>query len=535
MENAQTQARFDQKLGSKINTDPNWDPSQETKNYTAPLYNENGKVVNWRYMMNKQTKDDLLQRNNSFDRVLGVLGGTVFSKPKIKEQNRAVLEALKEIYKDDYALNAESYIEVGPKSNDPELRSFWERLPDQTKEDVRTVWGSDGIKLTTDSLDVVFGYRKLSLADPIRQSQKNKAKLEAGGALSEADKQSLIAQNFVLSVEWALSTYARIKLGKSQEEAERYAKRAAAYVTRSERAWQEIVREIKTIYVIKGVTSMINNNKSNLTQLLASGVSLSAIREHMPVALKSATAYMADSDELRELENQMATGYTQGNEAEIERRIVRLRDAIARNPAREMIEAGLMPSIVEDIGEADDPFSYKTELARKTERFTDKLNPKVKQVAKVVYMTRDGKLYKALHQATQISDFVARYTMYQHRIGREQNPLSKAAAIQEVSEAFVNYDIPMHRSIQFMDDMGLMMFTKYFLRMQKVLLKMGRENPARVLALAAAENYFDLSSIVLDSSALAKIGNNPFNIGAFGFPGALDDLATIKAAMAVLK
>lgn len=535
LENAQTQARFDQKLGSKIETDPNWDPSQEASNYTAPLYNENGKVVNWRYMMNKQTKDDLLQRNNSFDRVLGVLGGTVFSKPKIKEQNRAVLEALKEIYKDDYALNAESYIEVGPKSNDPELRSFWERLPDQTKEDVRTVWGSDGIKLTTDSLDVVFGYRKLSLADPIRQSQKNKAKLEAGGALSEADKQSLIAQNFVLSVEWALSTYARIKLGKSQEEAERYAKRAAAYVTRSERAWQEIVREIKTIYVIKGVTSMINNNKSNLTQLLASGVSLSAIREHMPVALKSATAYMADSDELRELENQMATGYTQGNEAEIERRIVRLRDAIARNPAREMIEAGLMPSIVEDIGEADDPFSYKTELARKTERFTDKLNPKVKQVAKVVYMTRDGKLYKALHQATQISDFVARYTMYQHRIGREQNPLSKAAAIQEVSEAFVNYDIPMHRSIQFMDDMGLMMFTKYFLRMQKVLLKMGRENPARVLALAAAENYFDLSSIVLDSSALAKIGNNPFNIGAFGFPGALDDLATIKAAMAVLK
>jgi len=535
LENAQTQARFDQKLGSKINTDPNWDPSQEKKNYTAPLYNENGKVVNWRYMMNKQTKDDLLQRNNSFDRVLGVLGGTVFSKPKIKEQNRAVLEALKDIYKDDYALNAESYVEVGPKSNDPELRSFWERLPDQTKEDVRAVWGGDSMKVTADSLDVVFGYRKLSLADPIRQSQKNKAKLEAGGALSEADKQGLIAQNFVLSVEWALSTYARIKLGKSQDEAERYAKRAAAYLTRGERAWQEIVREIKTIYVIKGVTSMINNNKSNLTQLLASGVTLKAIREHMPDALKSAMAYQADSDELRELENLLETGYTQGNEAEIERRIVRLRNEIAINPARELIEAGLMPSIVEDVGEADDPFSYKTEFAQKTERFTDKLNPKVKEAAKFVYMTRDGKLYKALHQATQVSDFVARYVMYQHLISREQNPLSKAAAIQEAADAFVNYDIAMHRNIQFLDDMGFMMFTKYFLRMQKVLLKIGRENPARVLALAAADNYLDLGSIVLDSSALAKIGNNPFGIGALGFPGALDDLATVKAAMALVK
>lgn len=535
LENAQTQARFDQKLGSKIETDPNWDPSQEASNYTAPLYNENGKVVNWRYMMNKQTKDELLDRNNSFDRVLGVLGGTVFSKPKIKEQNRAVLEALKEIYKDDFALNAEAYVEVGPKSNDPELRGFWERLPDQTKADVRAVWGGDSIKVTADSLDVVFGYRKVSLADPIRQKEKNKAKLAAGGALTEADKQNLITQAYVTSVEWALTTYARIKLGKSQDEAERYAKRAAAYVTRGERAWQEVVREIKTIYVIKNVKTMVGNNISNVSQLLASGVSLKAIREHLPVALKSATAYMADMEELRELENQLETGYTLGNEAEIERKMIRLRDAIARNPARELIEAGLMPSIVEDVGEAEDPFSYKTEFARKTEGVTDKLNPKVKEAAKFVYMTRDGKLYKALHQATQISDFVARYTMYQHLVSRDQKPLSKTAAIQEVSEAFVNYDMAMHRNIQFMDDMGFMMFTKYYLRMQKVLLKMGRENPARVLALAAADGYLNLGSIVLDSSALAKIGNNPFGVGAFGFPGALDDLATVKAAMALVK
>lgn len=535
LENAQTQATFSQKLGSKITVDPNWDPSQEASNYTAPLYNENGTVVNWRYLMSKQTKDELLERNNSFDRVLGVLGGSVFSKPKIKEQNRAVLEALKEIYKDDYALNAEAYVEVGPKSNDPELRSFWERLPQQTKEDVRAVWGSDSIKVTADSLDVVFGYRKLSLADPFRQSEKNKAKLEATGMLSEADKQGLLTQAYVTSVEWALTTYARVKLGKPQDEAERYAKRAAAFATRSERAWQEVVREIKTIYVIKNVKTMVNNNISNMSQLLASGVSLKAIRDHMPVALKSATAYSADMEELRELENQLETGYTQGNDAEIERKIIRLKDAIARNPARELIEAGLMPSIVEDVGEAEDPFSYKTELAKKAERFTDKLNPKVKEAAKLVYMTRDGKLYKALHQATQVSDFVARYTLYQHRISREQNPLSKEAAIQEVSEAFVNYDISMHRNIQFMDDMGFMMFTKYFLRMQKVLLKMGRENPARVLALAAADGYLNLGSIVLDSSALAKIGNNPFGVGAFGFPGALDDLATVKAGMALIK
>ena len=233
----------------------------------------------------------------------------------------------------------------------------------------------------------------------------------------------------------------------------------------------------------------------------------------------------------------LAADYVSDSRAieEMRREIVMLRDAIDRNPVRELIEAGLMPTIVEDVAADNDPYSYKSEFVRRTEGLTDRLNPKIRSAAKMVYMSKDTQLYQFLSNTTRLSDFVARYTLYQHLTNRKSNPLSKEQAIQEASDAFVNYDIPLHRGMQYMDDMGLIMFTKYFLRIQRVLLKLARENPARVLGTLALSNVMDLGPIVLESSLMTRIGNNPFDVGAFNYPGVLDELATVSAAAAVVK
>ena len=144
-------------------------------------------------------------------------------------------------------------------------------------------------------------------------------------------------------------------------------------------------------------------------------------------------------------------------------------------------------------------------------------------------------MYKALYRTTQLSDFVARYTLYQHLISREKNPMSKEAALFEASESFVNYDLPMPKTLQYMDDMGLMPFMKYFLNIQRVIQKTAKENPARVLSAIALGNAMDLGPIVLSSAALARIGNNPVQGGAVKFFGSLDDLATTNAAMSLIK
>lgn len=130
---------------------------------------------------------------------------------------------------------------------------------------------------------------------------------------------------------------------------------------------------------------------------------------------------------------------------------------------------------------------------------------------------------------------MARYAQYKHLTTRENNPLSKEEAIQRSSEDFINYDVPQQRNMQYLDDMGIVPFVKYFLRIQRVILRLKNDNPARVLLAIALGNFVNLGPIVLDSFWLNRIGNDPLRWGAFQFPGALDELATVDAAMSLVK
>lgn len=495
--------------------DPRRDLSQQAGNHLVPVFNEMGDIVNWRYMMAESTKNDLLERDNRFENILGALAGSIYDKETTQQQNLKAVEVLLEQFNAEYATRSDSYIEVGEGSSDPEMRAIWNLLPDATKRDVRKVWGRNGMKVRSDALDLMFGYRKLSAAEFLRNDP---ATLEGVQKIMR---------------EW-FNTYARSR-GMDEQEADNYAKRLGLALTKGERAWQELVREAKDIIVVKTGVVMLGNIWSNISLLAMSGVPLKDMMQHHLVAMKGATAYQRDSDRLAELETILEVGYSANDEQKIRDEIVRLKDSLARNPVRELIEAGLMPTIVEDVAAEEDIYSYKSALARKTEKFTDKLNPSIKAAGRLVYMSHDTKMYQSLSRITQLSDFVARYTLYQHLTTRSKNPLSQAEAIQEASDAFVNYDIPMHRGIQFTDDMGFTPFTKYFLRIQRVLLKLARENPARVLMAIGLNSYMDLGPIVLDSSFTHHIGNNPLRSGAFQFPGALDDLATVNAAMALIK
>jgi hypothetical protein len=476
--------------------------------------------------MKAETKDELLQRDNRFDKVLGTMAGSIMDKESTPVQNAEVVQALKQFYDEDYTKHPHSFVEVSATSPDPEIREIYALLPAATKAEIIKIWGREAMMVRRDVMDINFGYRKISLADVFDIPVTDRTKVEHA---------------FVRFTEYALAAYAGAfvnpKLryqGKGQVNTQDYMKRAQMVVRRNERIWQEIVHEMKDIIVIKTGTVMIGNVLSNISLLMMNGVPFKDIVKHHRIAIKGAMAYQKDSDELASLKAQLDTGYTQGNAAEIKRQIIRLEDSLARNPVKGLIDAGLMPTIVEDVSTEEDIYSYKSKFTRTLDKYTSKLNSKVLDAGKTVYMTHDTKLYKSLSHVTQLSDFVARYTLYQH-LTTKQDPLTAEEAVQESADSFVNYDIPMHRITQYMDDMGIMMFTKYFLRIQRVLLKLAREHPARVLGMVSLNSYFDLMPLVTESSALAHLGNNPLSTGAFGFPGALDELATVNAGLELFK
>lgn len=515
LENAQLQATITNTKMNNLRTliDPSRDMSMERRSNLAPVFNEKGAIVNWRYLMQGSTKDSLLERDNRFDQVLGTLAGSIYDKVSSQESNKEAIEALREQYREDHAYNAEAYILVGAKSADPEMRELWQMLPDSTKLAVRKIWGIDGMHVRKDSLDIFFGYRKLSAADFLRKERS---------ALEGVQK---IARN-------VFSLYAKTR-GMNEEQSDDFTKRMGVALAKGERGWMEIVHAIKDVIVVKNIFTLLGNIYSNDSLLFAKGVENRW--SHQLVAIKGAMAYQDDSRKLMELQTKLEMGYTQGQEAEMRRQVVELRDRIDRNPVKALIDAGLMPTIVEDVAADENIYSYKTLLERKTERFTSQVPESIKAVGRNVFLTRDTKAYQFLSKTTQLSDFVSRYALYQHLITRAENPLTHEDAIQEASDSFVNYDVPMHRTLQYTDDMGFTPFSKYFLRIQRVLMDTLRENPARVLGMVALGQLVDLGPIVLDSSWVHHFGNNPFRSGALQGFGVIDELPAVAAAMAVIK
>ena len=482
--------------------DPGFDPRKVGDAFLAPVLNATGDVVNYRYMMAEHTKDTLLERNNAFEQLLGSLAGNIFDKEMTQEQNERAVQALKDQYDAEFAQRHHSYLRVGENSTDPELREIWRLLPEGTKQAVRDIWGGNNMMVRVDLLDINFGYRKLSIADAFDKDASERNAFERVvhemGMFLFGDK-------------------ARLRLKQGED------------------IWQALVREAKDTMVVKSGITLLGNITSNLTELAWFGVPAQDILRHHRVAMKGALAYRKDSEALDRINLQLSTGYLPAvNVKELERQKILLEDALARNPVKDLIDAGLMPTIVEDVAADDDQYSFKGRFTRKVEEFSNNLNPHIVDTAKTLLIAHDTPLYKALSYGTQLSDFVARYTLYQHMVNRKRNPMGREEAIQLVSDAFINYDVPSHRLVQYANDTGLIFFSKYYLRIQKVIMHLYRENPARALALLVGSHYFDAVPTLMDSAAVARLGN-PFSTGALKYVTTLDELGTVNALMTPFK
>lgn len=491
-------ARIAQDVRDMFSRPRDYDPRKQKAQRVAPKVDPNGKIVDFRYMMTEANRDSLLDRDSSMDQVLGVLAGSIVDKVSSHQQNVDVIRSLYDQYVEDYNNRPSSYVQVGKDSTDESLREMWSLLPFKTREEIRKIWKSDNMWIPANQLDLIMGYRKISLTTPF--------------GLPEEERN--LAEKALVAVTGAVfGGKAELRVGQAQD------------------VVQELVKMTKDILVVKNIFTLVGNIVSNISVLAVNGVSpTAAIRSHA-IGIKAALDYRKDSTRLDNVNRMIEVGYTLGNEDALREEAAILRDRLARNPIKPLVDAGLMPTIVEDVEADDSRYSYSSLLQRKTEKFTNKVPKFVRDVGRQVFMTHDTAAYKFLSQATQLSDLVARFTLVEHVTTRAKDPLSVADAMQLADDSFINYDLLSHRTLQFLNDMGLVMFTKYYLRVQKVIMNLVREKPARVLALVVANHFISGLDSILDSSWINKLGNNPFQAGPFAFPSSLAELPGIKGIM----
>ena len=81
-------------------------------------------------------------------------------------------------------------------------------------------------------------------------------------------------------------------------------------------------------------------------------------------------------------------------------------------------------------------------------------------------------------------------------------------------ETFVNYDQPLNRYVGYGNDIGAILFVKYWLRIQRAGFNLIKEKPLNVALLFVGNGLFDLDiETILDSSIIT--GNFAPMIGGF--------------------
>lgn len=418
-----------------------------------PIFNEDGNVTQYRYLMNEANKVLILEKDGNFDTVMGAMEANTEDKINTDVINNKLVQLAKDTFDEKYSKDPENFVTIGKSATTERNREIYRMLPYATRQEIKRVWGTDNMRVPAELVILMFGQRKMSAANTILKNPAFDA----------------------LNVQ-VLKTLG-VNLGKG--------------VRTIENVWQEIVGITKDVIVIKSGLVLLGNVLSNMAILKVSGISAKDIIKDHGIAVTYAKEYQSKTAELDALKRELRVNPTATERRRKEVLITRLENDLKENPVKELIDAGVYQSIIEDVATEDDQYSYKSKLQEWiTPKYVaeGKVPQLLTDIGNNLIISHETQLYKSLRDATQLSDFIARYTLHQHNL---KNDMTKEESFQDIVDTFVNYDLPTHKGIQYANDMGFLMFTKFFVRIQKIIYKLATKNTGNFITLMLLQNVFD--------------------------------------------
>jgi len=423
-----------------------------------PTYNQSGEVVSVAYEMSNFMKEHYLDQNMNPAKLLSSLGSSLSVNDAIKQHNQQTIDQILEDYsKATEADKRTRYILVGSDAFNKRSQEYWRLLPDELKEYIKEKTGTTAFHVKKDVLNALMGYSKINLIQNF---------------IDQAEKDNLMGR----AVAHWLSTATGQKVTA----------RAADILN----IWYELINKLKDFIVIRTGAVLAGNIASNIVLALVNKLDPLRLMKDATVAWRFAKEYQEMS---RELEQLKVWANTRKMTKAMRVRMTELSDAIRRNPLAEFIEAGMMPSIVNDVSVQNDPFATDSPLDSWLDEKFGKLPIAVQKAAKFFLVSKGTSAHNALLNATQLSDFVFRYAVFQQEL---RKGINKQQAMKLARDMFINFDLPTSRGVQLLNDLGLMMFTKFFFRIQSVIWNQIKKHPVSAALVPLALSNLGLPGII---------------------------------------
>ena len=472
----------------------------------VPLVNSDGDVVDYRYIMPKKAKKDLLNQNTKASDVLGATKGSVYGRQVTKEHNAKILDVIKKDMEENFngstfGEDGKSFIIISEFSEDPEIRELWKILPREFKEEAYRNEGKQ-LAVRKELFHNYFGYRIPSIT------------------------------NFP----WLKDHMPRL---------------LKTFIRIAEIMWQEFIKILKVDILIKMPFILVQNIISNVLYAINTHSSPGEILGLYKESFKDVREYLTKHRELLRLEELVAIGAAKESAKD---RILILKKELERNPIHELYTLGMYQVIVENIEQEE--LNDTNILKRKYKEKIDSLGvPKiVKDGINWLYLTEETQYYKIMTEVLQMSDLVARdvqnrklkkvlsqvdgkkvklpwwyinhlkeeksgygmelHLMYGSKRTRD-NGMSKEekAYFDKVAEEyrhnvvlndFINYNKVSGPGEEYLNKMGFIMFTKYAKRIQRVVANLGGRYPIRTLLMGLLTDGVTDIDTVLDQQLLVR-------------------------------
>ena len=289
--------------------------------------------------------------------------------------------------------------------------------------------------------------------------------------------------------------------------------RAFAYLYRGETILKAATSSIRNFIVIRSGEVVALNIIGNMFSLMMRGIPITTILKEAPKVIKELENY--NHSRQRQAILQMEYNAEIGKDNPSERRLRMLEARLQEEKslvdklsyAGELIKAGEYNTIA-DIGDVNDDILLATgRFGEYLEKQIDKMPSVLKEAGRQIVLTKDTAIYRALEKGTQYGDFVAKAILYKHLKDKKQ--IKPKEALSKIRYEFVNYDMLPGRTREYLENIGLLWFYNYKLRITRTAVSMIKENPLHVILSMFAPIELGIGTPITDNF-LAKMFTNPF-------------------------
>ncbi|AFV29065.1 virion RNA polymerase [Escherichia phage IME11] len=449
-----------------------------------PVYDDKGNVVAYEQSIDPNMLKHI-EGENHLARAIGVWRGRQVEEAKAQRFNDMLIENLHSMYENDIKMSASNksqYVNLLGSKLDPVTADALKLMNSETRQKAESLFGPGELWVRRDMLNDALGYRAASVGDAWSGNSR-----------------------------WSpetLDTFKKAMLGV-------FGNRAYKYTMGGENLVQNLVKEAKTLIVVKSVVVPAVNFLANLYQMVARGVPVKNIAKSIPQKTAEINQYLKSRLRQVDAEAELRAATNPNQIRKLKAEIQSISDSHKRLSIWPLLEAGEFSSIADAGIGRDDILITEGKLHEYMDKLADKLPKSVRNAGRYALITKDTALFQGIQKTVEYSDFIAKAIIYDELTQRKGK--TREEALGRVTEEFINYDRLPGRFRGYMESIGLMWFYNFKIRSAKVAVSMIRNNPvhAAMAMLAPTPTMFGNVGLPIQDNifSIAAQGNLGYSFG----------------------